>query len=397
MKGNLINRAEEKFVFGISRAVWRTIVFLSAIGAFLGLLLLLWALIPPFKKNIKKEAYPPIVQVQAEEILARLNRPPESEASQKPAPSPREREPEYQPQDSQANSVSQVRYRNAVDSLRLLFPDSLYSWDNKYQTVTRRNWWSSYEERVLVKRGLGDLLKNAMNSVEATDFDSAAILVDSYIQVISLFPVDKREQPFETITQFTTKSVAFTVENNKALAAAAPHFKRENSDFVRWLAIFAANNPQDGLRFIQFVTQTVDSFSIEVREEILARLYTAYYFPFRQSLDEQINVTSAFIAMRTQFTQDQQAKALEEYYSLYKEKNSDRKRVIDQIERDYQLAQAESEAKYLADKADKAEKRTNGLRGLGAGIGLIAVIAILLALLSIQRTVRNIEQKMSSK
>ncbi len=388
MKRELLETFEEKFYFKTSHFFWHLVTGIAGLALIAGLGILLWGLTPSLKPNVKKVAEPAPVRVAAEEIMQRLSPPPT-----KPATSPST--PNYTATETAASSQAppvsrdstEVAFLAAIDSLKSLLPPNKFSWASSGHY--ERTW---YETKWVVDvLGINDRLQAAYRKVNATDYATALPLLNAYISLVAMFPLDQRLKVLKAATEFTKDDVPTSVQNLALLHAAIPHFSTSDADFVEMLSTFGKKNPRDGRAFIEYANTILPKFDAAVREPLLRTLIASYYNYFND-IGRQQEATNLFMEMQNQFEPDKQVSALAEYYQLYRDKNYDREREIVQIEQTYQNELAQAEAAVVAKKAKKAGWRSLGLKVVGGSFIFISFVALFLVLLSIQRNIRQLRE-----
>lgn len=392
---------EEKYIFNISLTFWRLLIFIGGLGVLIGLVLLLWGILPPPKKSIIKEQYPQEVLISAQELQAQVN-PPQADTD-----SGKENVKAKPGKKLKESTPDEKSYNISMDSLRVLIPKKYDSKMSKgYWTYPYgKNYWdyfrdSDYRRWVVTGRGLEDFLGSVYKNIDADSFLDRTRLIDSYISTVKLFPEDKRVEVIKALAAYSTVNVAQSVNNVKLLSEAVKNFSVENTDYLTSLAEFGAKNPNDGYAFIEFVNKIIGNFDTEYRVIIIKDLIDSYYNYFNEAnggVARQIEATNSFLTILPEFTPDTQSKALKEFYILYLESNAEREESIRSIDMQYEYDLLENESQFEMNKLKKSQKRLQGFYLIGIGLVLIALLALFLVFLSIQRIVKRIELILGKK
>jgi hypothetical protein len=166
-----------------------------------------------------------------------------------------------------------------------------------------------------------------------------------------------------------------------------------------------SNNFLDSKSFVDYIVKIIDKFDSKQQ----AKVFTVMYYTYTQSINNMsilTEQTDLFLALLPKIKTEMQSQALDQYFLVYIQKNSDREQTISQIDQKYSDSLMKIEEKYLNDqmiallefekeKVTKSEFRLKGLIGFGSGIAIVALIAIILVFLSIQRIVNRIEEKLT--
>ncbi|MDZ7360374.1 MAG: hypothetical protein ONB46_06565 [candidate division KSB1 bacterium] len=358
----------------------------------IGILIFLWGLTPSFKPGVKKAAYPEPVKVYAEEINQRILPPIEKNET---TPRPSEPAPpvvsEAKPEVIMTKDTLEAAYLATIDSLKKLLPPKKFSWESTGHW--EQTWWE--RKWVVEVLGINDRLKSAFQKVNAGDYASKKRLLEAYISLIALFPVEQRLAVLKAAIEFSKDEVSASVYNTSLLRAAVANFSTDKVDFIETLATFGRKNPRDGRPFIEYANTILPKFNPEIRRPLLATLVNSYYNYFND-ISKQQEATNLFLEMLSHFEPENQVKALSEYYRLYRDKNHAREQQIQQIEYAYQSELSHAESVLAQKKAKKATYRALGWKVIGGSVIFIAFVAMFLVLLSIQRNVKMIREMAKS-
>lgn len=381
-------KVEERFHFKISHFFWHVLTALGGLALLTGVLVLLWGIIPAFKPSVDKPVYPEPVKVTAEEITQQLLPPAKrAELAQKPPDDRAVQKPEA----AKLADADERAYLSLVDSMKVLLPADRYPWES------RGRWEQTYWERrwVVTVLGVQDRLNSAFQRVNANDFKSKKQLLDAYISLVVLFPLEQRLTVLKAAIDLSKENVVASSQDVSLLRATVPVFSTDNADFVEVLATFGRKNPRDGRPFIEYTNSILPHFAAETRRPILNALVSAYYSYFND-IDRQREGTDLFLAMQKSFPPEDHVKALTEYYRLFVEKNAERRRQVARIEENYARAESEAEATLAERGGEKASYRSLSLQVIAGSVVFISLVAMFLVLLSIQRNVKMIRETSGS-
>jgi len=387
MKSQLLENFEEKFYFKTSHLFWHLLSGLGGLALLGGVLVFLWGLTPSMKPDVKKPAYPTPIQVNAAEIKQQLTPPAASDAST--------RTTTYSPPAAQEQRSAQVAstdstlaaYRASYDSLKILLPPAQFRW----QTVGHweQTWWE--KKWVVDALGIDDRLQSAYEKTNARNPVAAKQLLDAYRALLALFPVDQRVQVLRAAIEFTKDDVSTSVYNVSLLRAAVKNFSTSNADFIETLSAFGKKNPRDGRRFIEYANTILPKFDALSRPPALKTLASSYYNYFND-ISKQEEATNLFVVMLNEFEPGQQAKALAEYYQLYRDRNYAREQEIAALESHHQSELNAAEMVVAEKRAKKATLRAWSWKIMAGSFVTVAFLALFLVLLSIQRNIKMMRE-----
>ena len=399
----IITTIEEKYVFNISQYFWHIFIVLSSLVLIGGILLLIWGIIPPGKDDVEKEEYPPVVQVSSDEVLTYLNK-----GNQKQDIKINKEKTEQVVKPVTYTDPDEKAYNLSIDSLKNLIPPEKYSWNSKgywyypygersYNYYKNTRWASQYRQWIVSETGINSKLESAYSTSKANSYKQKKLILDAYINLVARFNEEKRSYVLKIISNYNGNDPNQTADNIKALYGSIENFGTDNVDFLNTLVNFGSNNPQEGKAFILYTNKSLVKFISDYRLDVLKSMINSFYNYFNNKVNLQIEVTDLFLKDIQKYEPEQYSRALEVYYSLITNKNRQRARKIENIEQEYSLALANTNAKYEMAKVEKAELRIKGVYlGVGA-ITTIAVLALILVLLSIQRYVKKIDDSLKGK
>jgi hypothetical protein len=396
----------EKYVFNISHYFWHLFVILASLALIGGVLISLWGVIPPGKDDVRKQEYPPVVQVEPQEVLSVLKNMEEKPIQTKTSivkPIVPETAPVTYTDPDEKN------YNQSLDSLKKLIPPTKYSWSSSgyWYYPYGESYYRYYRDRginaenyrswTVSETGINEKLEEVYSKSNAIAFGQKKLILDSYIAIVSKFSEDKRASLIKLLVNYRSNSATETVENINVIIASLSNFGVDKTDFVNLLINFGSKNPTEGRKFISYTNKIIPNFISEYRLDVLKTLINSFYNYFNNRVNQQIEITDIFLKNLNTYKPEQYTKALETYYGLMVEKNYQRQRKIQEIDDEYSYALASADAKYEMAQIEKAGLRFTGLYIVGGAISIIAVLALILVLLSIQRYVKRIEEKLQTE
>ena len=416
MKTSYFTKIEDKYVFNLSLIFWHIFIAISTVAIVVCLAVFLWSVTPAAKKKVVKQPYPEKTNYP-EPVKVQLGELNLEELKQIEAPSIEQ----IIPADSLAeiptvveNMEGKKEYQASLDSLKLLIPPSKYSWEGEgYWTYPYgERFWTYYQQEKyrrwnISEEGTSYKLEASYKNSDLKTYLEKKQLLDAFIGVLKLLPEEKRLKALQYLAENVADNLSQNISTNKALAKLAQKLRIEDNTWIYQLSYFGKRNPSTGPVFIDYVSTIIENFDNSKKHEIVELLINAYYGYFAPNFAKQKESTDLFVPLIAQIKPDFQPKALTQYYNLYLSKNSERDEAIEQIDNEYELKVLDIENQYQTELVNsemqfqnktvkKAELRIKSLFGIGGGILIIVLIATLLVFLSIQRSVRKIEEKISS-
>jgi len=389
MKLTFLENFEEKFYFKTSRLFWHILIGLAGLSLVIGILIFLWGITPSFKPSVDKPEYPEPVKILPTEIQQII-----SPVKPDIVATSTSKETTEIPADSVVINVeldpAEKAFRAVEDSLRVLLPPDKFPWQ------TRGHWERSwYRNRWVVDfYGISHRLESAYDEIQAKDFVVKKSLLESYLSFVSLFPQEKRLNALLAALEVTKDDLSTSVEHINLLKEAVPHFTAENSEVIRELASFAKKNPRDGRTFLGYVNQIMPQFAAEARQPTLDVMLRFYYRQFKV-IERQKEATDLFLPMLSQFKPEEQPRALNEYYSLFIDRNQAREQTIEELDEQYAHELNEAESVLQGKKSRKAGYRGLAWKIIIGSLVFIALVALFLVLLSIQRNIKLLRESMA--
>jgi hypothetical protein len=417
LKTNYFSKVENKYVFNLSLIFWHLFIALSTLVVVVSLLIFIWSIIPASQKDIEKKPYPAKREYPAP-IKVELN-------ELQVAATIKEEAPPVAPEQIQTTTAAIQQsgediqgkgdYESELNTLRTLIPPSKYSWQGAgYWTYPfGERYWTfykleKYRQWNVTEPGIEDKLKFAYRISKADKYPDKKMILDGYINVVKLLPEEKRLSALQVMISNVANNISQNVNICQSLARVVSEMsKAENISYLNPLVIFGKKNLNDGPPFIDYVATVIGKFDVSKRTEIIDRLTTGYYNYFSNNLSMFKEATDLFLPLVAQIKAENQPKAIIQYYGVFRNKNyardnsiaeieNEHQQAINKIEEQYKLDQLAAQLEYSSDKISKSEYRLKSLAGIGGGILLIVLIAVVLVFFSIQRSVRKIEEKIST-
>lgn len=416
MKTNYFSKVENKYVFNVSLIFWHLFIALSTLVVAASLVIFLWSIIPPSQREVEKKPYPAKREYPA---------PIKVNLSELQIEETKEEAPPVAPEQVQTTTTAaqppvedtkgKGDYDSALNTLKTLIPPAKYSWQGSgYWTYPYgERYWTVYKQEKYrqwnaTELGIEDKLKAAYRRANADTYPDKKLILDGYIGVVNLLPEEKRLAALQYLINNVANNISQNVNICQSLGKVVSKMSREeNISYLNQLSLFGKKNPNDGTPFIDYAATIIDKFAISKQAEIIDRLIIGYNNYFSNNLSMLKEATDLFLPLIAQIKAEQQPKAITQYYGVFRNKNYARDNAIAEIENEYQQAineienqynldQLAAQQKYFSAKMSKAEYRLKSLAGIGGGILLTVLIAVVLVFFSIQRSVRKIEEKIST-
>jgi uncharacterized membrane protein len=416
LKSTYFTQVENKYVFNISLFFWHLFIALATLLIVVSLVMFLWSIIPASQKNVEKNT-PPVKRQYPEPVKVAFN--------ELQLDVTKEEAPPVAPEQNQTvtktvqkpieDTNGKAEYESALNTLKTLIPPSKYSWQGAgyWSYPYTERYWNYYKQEKYrhwnsTEGGLEDKLNNAYHRSSAEKYPDKKIVLDGYIGVVKLLPEEKRLGALQDLMSNVAGNISQNVSVCQSLSKVVSKMAGEgNISYINKLANLGKNNPNDGSLFIDYTSTIIDRFDGSKRAEIIDQLITGYNDYFGSNFSMVKEATDLFLPFISQLKAENQPKGIMQYYRVFRNKNYARDNSIAQIESEYQQALNEIDAQYNIDqitaqqeyyssKITKAEYRLKSLAGIGGGILLIVLIAVVLVFFSIQRSVRKIEEKIST-
>lgn len=193
---SILEKLEEGFVFRISRSFFLILVILAMLGILSGIFYLVWSFLPTSKEFVMKDPDPKPVLITVKDIKSAMSSPIATEVH-KSSPAFSAQELEIKP------DLDSVRFMALIDTLNILLPSSLYSWQSTgywtypygqqlyeyYHTDEYRRW-------NVDKPGISDQLRELFSGTSSVK--DAVVPLKQLCKVLVAYPETNRLKPFNT-------------------------------------------------------------------------------------------------------------------------------------------------------------------------------------------------------
>lgn len=408
-------RVEDKYVFRVSTAFWHLLIGIITVAAIVGIVLLVWSIIPPGKEKVKasvyptKVAYPPVETVTLSDLKMNEEKvtPPPVVQSAPP--------PEYKSETFTENDPGKPAYDLSLAELKKIIPKDNWQpgyWSYPYGELA----WQMHPSDPNYRRwnpsgeNVEQRLEHSYKRIQAKNYSAKKVALDSYLKVLKQVASTNSTVVLDFIIynmndrfsdpHFLDSTFTLVAKNLKTFSAT--------SDAAQNLLGFALNNPKATFDFIPFAVQECSKISDSTRFQFLASLIDGYYTYFNSNVEVQKESTGQFDKLLPQLPGINPSKALRKFYSVYNQKNQKRNAEISRINDDYNtqvtailadstMRALQAEVKFQSDKEKKSEMRAKSLYAVAGGFVAIALLGTILTLLSIQRILRRMEAVAESK
>lgn len=401
MKKDILNRIEEKLAFPLSRWFWHIVVGLGLVALLVGLVTLIYTLIPTGETKVKEMVTPAPVQIQKQDMIDCANgKMPSQVAAQTTGV---------------VNSAptGDIPLLASLEPLLKQMPESQYNWNPKMDTAfgTREDWdpyqgaYTIYDTVVNEKPGFKAGLVNMIIAQGGNDQKAQQGIVDSLAKLVSMVPNYKEHFLVSAINlgQVVPDSIATTEWTgflNRLAAFVIQDLKNDGGIFVNNIQNFI-NHPNEIANGIEFVDEIMFMSKAAMKEGVNLGNSTDLFANYSSLSNNLINAIKQMNDVKELHTADSLyllmdksarpdfIKSLPCYYRAYVAKNAARNAEIAQAKLEYEKAKKEAQ---LADQAKANEKLA--LRGtmfivLGIAVLVVAFFSLMLVLLSIQRSMRQ--------
>lgn len=400
MKSNIIQTAEEKYLFGLSRAVWRIISLIIALGVLASFLLILWSLLPVAKKEITKAPYPKEVEVSAADLakfISEKEKAPAHKANLQNLTTP---DKELNTPDSISEpAVDKIAFQKSLERARLLAEELKVSWEPvgeyyyPYGEEYYRRYPSENTRRYVEKsKGLAAELKDAFNRCNALISKDKQILLDTLLCLVNAMPQPRKADFLRGVKFFWNNSVEESIQKTDVFRRILIQLDSSGFEIVLGQAVeFAQRNPSDGIPFLVMTDTMVSKIKQPRRPDVFGAMVRGFYWWFDGRVQDQARITYSFVTRAKELGDTIPGERLLAFYEMYMMKNRQRETTIDSIEAVFVEQTALAEADYEAKKTADSERFNKALYALGAGLVLIAFIALILVLLSIHKYIKKLD------
>lgn len=400
MKSNIIQTAEEKYLFGLSRAVWRTISIIIAIGLLLSILLTIWSLLPVAKEEVVKVPYPKEVEVSATDLANFIKSQEEEPTEEADSPNITEPDREFGTPDSVVEPAGdKIAFLKSLERARILAEELKVPWEPvgeyyyPYGEENYRRYPGENTRRYVEKsKGLAAELRVAFNKCNAVTSKDKKMLLDTLICLVNAVPQYRKGDFLQGGGFFWDNNVDESLKKTDVFRRIL--VQQDSIGFRLVLddaAVFIQRNPADGVPFLLMADTMISKVEITKRPQFFKTMVTGFNWWFDGKVEDQARITHSFVTRVKELGDTIPGQRLMAFYNLYMMKNRQRETSIDSIEAVFAEQTMQAEAEYIAKNATDKERLWLALYGLGAGLILIAFVALILVLLSIHKYIKKLD------
>lgn len=400
MKANIVQTAEEKYLFGLSRAVWRIISLIIALGVLASFLLILWSLLPVAKKEITKAPYPKEVEVSAADLakfLSEKDREPAHNTTMQNLTTPDEQLDT--PDSISEPAVDKIAFQKSLERARLLAEELKVSWEpvgEYYYPYGEENYrrypGENTRQYIETSKGLAAEFRIAFNNCNAVSSKDKKMLLDTLISLVKVVPQARKADFLRGGGFFWNNSVDESLQKTDVFrrilvqqdSAGFENVLNQAFEFIR-------RNPSDGIPFLRMADTLMSKIEQPKRPEVFESMIRGFYWWFDGKVEDQARITHSFVTRVKELGDTIPGQRLLAFYNLYMMKNRQREATIDSIEAVFIEQTALAEADYEAKKTADSGRFNMALYALGAGLVLIAFVALILVLLSIHKYIKKLD------
>ncbi|MDB5209378.1 MAG: hypothetical protein JWQ30_205 [Sediminibacterium sp.] len=411
-KSTYFTQVEDKYVFRISTAFWHLLIGLLTLASIVGTIMFLWAVIPPAKPDVKaaerpsKPTYPPVKKLNLADLhLTGEKSKLEVRNLDVDTTTPKRKQEVVQID----NDPNKPAYDLALLELRKIIPDNQWK-PGEFRIDNQVGWDLTHSDqyRTWVPTGysIEDYLANIYGSIKANKYSEKKQVLVAITKIAKTAAADGKGKSIEFVASSINAnwsdpkmldSVCTMIATNQRIFNA-----NKSTDAMENIIRFSFSNPNDAFEFIPFSIKICSQISDSLRSFVLSVLTSSYYNYFHQNIAVQKEATDQFASLIPQLKGINPANALQKFYLVYNNDNSQRNDVIAKIMNDYNaqinLIVADSlqqvalnQILYEEAKRKKSDLKWKSLYVVGGGFILIALLGTILTLLSIQRILKKME------
>ncbi len=426
-KQSRLSKLENNLYYGISRYFWHLIIGLAVLGVISGLLIYIWATIPPSKENVRvppkpvKKAYPALKDVSLDEVIKHL--PKEKKIKKKEIAKPAEEEvvateETYVPDEKSIDSVALQQFEETLGQTRNLIP-----------VQKNRAFWLGKGMYVFKSERDRKLYKKTKNPKYRTWVSTQAGFRQHYLQFTERQNIDSYNQKTELLNALNNilqnvdsvnripfiERKFYNIPVNRLGLAKTKTILQHIAPVIRKLPekaqldgyslmyLFVIRNPNDGLSMIDFNKDIIDSVAPSERLKFIRNIQKEYTYHYNNNFTLLRNATKKFLPLLSGLPVDKQSDALKIYYQLFSRNNRQLKNEISQIETEYRHSmqnweervkelKQEAQNRYMLKKHKKRTYKYLSIRGVVIGFAGILSVTLLLLILSMIRNVNRLSE-----
>lgn len=420
MKKRYFSNLENKYYYGISRTFWHILIGIAVIGGIIAILVIGYSYFPTAKKEVFKASaptktpYPKQSGVALSEILEALpkekQQPQQEVATSETNDAPPTPPPPRQPANN--DQVGRKEFDAAIAELKNELPPnkfkSLWEGQGKWVITDRVRYdmtqSDQYRKWVPTVEGFETLIIENTDYLGFKSYQEKSDFVRGVQDLIKPITGDQKVLIAKKALNFKNRTLENTRTSFQAMANVLKLYPDNQVAVGYELAKdFLKRNPNDGLSMLGFQEAFLTNIDQEQRIATVKILQDEYSNYYNNNLDGFKENTQQFSQYISDVPLDQQSLALINYYSIYRNKNTDRLNQIQEIENNYNQELAEIEAQYkislanaesefLLKNSEKEQWRIMSLKSAAIAFGSILLITVILLLLSMIRNVNRLAE-----
>jgi len=400
MKIKDLNHAEEKYLFGLSRLVWRVLVMFLVLVLAGSLILFLWSVIPVAKPRVTKAEYPAEIMVTPGDIAKLVE---DAKQKEKKANSTAgrivetysKREPAVA---DTAKSADDLALQESMKKLRTISDKAGMSWEPvgyyeyPYGEYYYYNWGEQYRQYVITDYGVRNKVNNAIYDCNIRSSKDKKMLIDNLMLFLEKSSLKHHSIIINSVSYFWKDDLSTSL--NRVNMFKNVLNKVPASDFEQVLymtANFTQDNPNDGLPFMAMADTAMNQVNSIERTEFLRHMIWGYEQFFNGQLYTQAHLTDSFLAQLKSMPKGKPGEMIYWYYSLSVSQNMQRQSKIDSIDQAYETELAAANYKHDVKRFKDKQNRIKAGYGIGGSIILISILALTLVFFSMHKYLKKVD------
>ena len=433
MKQSFLSVLENKYYYAVSRYFWHLVIALGLLGIGAGILVYVWTLVPPSKREVIKQmtpakpAYPDLKNVALKEIMAALPKKKSHNAQAEALRKINEMTDDvgsetYQEEQATAliDSAALATFNKALGQTKALIPVAYNPdfWSDRYETYfnsprDKKMYHKTHDPNLrhsrLVSSGFKTRFINFTRRNKLTSYYDKATLLQIYNRTLEKFDIDQRKKFINQIGLLLPVKSLGSRQIEKRLTAIGLLLDQVAADqqikFFGTLWDFIRNNPNDGIPLLQYLAKHIDKVPYLIRIDFIKKVLNEYTGHYNNNLYGLEEATNHFYSDIAKIPTSDVPEALKVYYKIYRKNNRKRTLKIAKIDHDYnrklaginrkyQIELAQAQADYNRAYYKKQSWRAWSYKGIFAGFFTLLLISLILLILSMIRNVNRLTEAM---
>lgn len=395
MKKFNFKQAEEKYIFGLSKVVWRTVTLLLVLVLTVSLIVLISSIIPPMKKKVIKAEYPPEVPVTTADIEKAMQETKKVKKTERfdvgNFVSSEAEKDKVSPAEVKAFEASLLKFKAIVEAAGFSWEEEGY-YEYPYGYAWYEYYGESYRKYVISSYGISKLLIEAFDESNIYELGQKKLIVDNYIAFLNQCGKDKHNLLINSLKFFISNDYSQSIGRLAMFRKVMSKFDSVSFDAALYRsAEFVSYNPENGIKFMVMADTMLPKFNISERLPVYnCMIWGNEYLDGR--LEYQAYLTSSFLKMKDKLPNKPTDSLMYHYYTLSVRKNIERQIVIDSIDYEYGNQVITAESEYIHKKNKDKQNLIKSGYGVVGSILLIAIIALTLVFFSIHKYLKKVNQ-----